>query len=394
MKSFLYVLLSVFSVGCAMAVPVVGDSSKVRFVQKSFGEAVAQAQREGKVIFFDAYTTWCGPCKQMDREVFSDPRVADFFNEKMVSVKFDMESGEGPALKARFDISAYPTFVFIAADGATVLHKLVGYQQGVKLLAEADRVLRQDSSLVSVLERKFKSGDRNKEFLRQYLDVLGQAKELAKAEDVARAYLADVPADQLIEKQNWEIFGKYINDPYDAGYQYFREHLPLFTGKYGDRVVEGKLMAVNFIYVRKKFFPRGEAEVAFDAKEFNRYMADLKKQKLPNGPGIVTELELLKARETADWVGYVTLVEDGMKDGSLPSGGMAVYNYALAIDRPAQVPKKCAFAASQWMAKCIAQSGGSVRSYQVLYASLLEKSGKHSEAEKVRQKMNEENGSK
>ena len=47
----------------------------------------------------DCYNSWCGPCKMLAKEVFTDPDVAAFFNEKFVNAKVDMEKGEGPALK-------------------------------------------------------------------------------------------------------------------------------------------------------------------------------------------------------------------------------------------------------------------------------------------------------
>ena len=65
-----------------------------------------------KLVFMDAYATWCGPCKWMSANVFTDPKVADYFNANFVNIKMDMEKGEGPELARQFNLRAYPTLVF------------------------------------------------------------------------------------------------------------------------------------------------------------------------------------------------------------------------------------------------------------------------------------------
>lgn len=75
-----------------------------------------QAQREGKLVFVDFYATWCGPCKAMDRNVFSDKRVGDYFNENFVSYKVDAD-GEGSHIAAIYDIKSLPTLLFLDANG-------------------------------------------------------------------------------------------------------------------------------------------------------------------------------------------------------------------------------------------------------------------------------------
>jgi thiol:disulfide interchange protein len=72
--------------------------SGIQFFNGTFKEALAAAKAQKKPLFFDAYASWCGPCKTMEREVYTDPKVAAYFNEKFISIKVDMEKGEGPEL--------------------------------------------------------------------------------------------------------------------------------------------------------------------------------------------------------------------------------------------------------------------------------------------------------
>ena len=97
----------------------------VGFKSISLKEALEQAKTQGKMVFVDCYTTWCGPCKMMTEQVFPQKEAGDFFNTHFVNVKFDMEKGEGKELSTRFKIRAYPTFLLLEPDG-TERYRIVG----------------------------------------------------------------------------------------------------------------------------------------------------------------------------------------------------------------------------------------------------------------------------
>jgi len=42
----------------------------------------------------DVYTPWCGPCKLLDKQTFSDPKVIKYINENFNPVKFNAEGNE------------------------------------------------------------------------------------------------------------------------------------------------------------------------------------------------------------------------------------------------------------------------------------------------------------
>ena len=74
----------------------------IQFSEGSWAEIKAKAKAEKKYIFVDAYAVWCGPCKWMAKEVFTDAKVGETYNKQFVSYKFDMEKGEG------LDFAPYP----------------------------------------------------------------------------------------------------------------------------------------------------------------------------------------------------------------------------------------------------------------------------------------------
>jgi thiol:disulfide interchange protein len=108
-------------------------SAGVQFVEETFEKALAQAGKEKKILFVDAYATWCGPCKAMSRNVFPNKEVGDYYNANFVSVKIDWESRVGNRLQGKYPIRAYPSLLFIAADGK-LLHRAEGYYDAQELV--------------------------------------------------------------------------------------------------------------------------------------------------------------------------------------------------------------------------------------------------------------------
>lgn len=101
----------------------------VEFFNGSFRQALAKAKKENKWIMFDAYTTWCGPCKILKSKVFPDAELGNFINSKFISIGVDMEAGEGPALANMYPLEGYPTIFFLDANGK-VKKKVLGLPQG------------------------------------------------------------------------------------------------------------------------------------------------------------------------------------------------------------------------------------------------------------------------
>ncbi|GAB3910417.1 hypothetical protein GCM10028803_50240 [Larkinella knui] len=117
--------------------PVVSTASTepgIQFSEASWKTHLAKAKAENKLVFLDAYTSWCGPCKMLQKNVFTKKEVGDFFNKEFINVKVDMEKGEGPELALQYPLEGYPTLLFIDGDGK-VVKKVLGYQEPEKLLA-------------------------------------------------------------------------------------------------------------------------------------------------------------------------------------------------------------------------------------------------------------------
>ena len=116
-------------------------SESIVFIENAFSTAVKKAKAEHKYIFVDAYTTWCGPCKQLKNITFRDSEAADFFNKNFVNLSVDMEKGDGIDLASKWDVLAYPTLLVIDANGKILLRS-IGYVDAKQLIAFGENALK------------------------------------------------------------------------------------------------------------------------------------------------------------------------------------------------------------------------------------------------------------
>ena len=141
MKRFvIYILLLTFAVNAA-------GQDKIKW--HSIEEAIQLASTDPRVLVIDVYTDWCGWCKKMDQDTFTNPVIAEILNTKFYPVKFNAEGNEeitflgqkftndGQAGKAHQLAVAllngrlsYPTVVFLTKQGDKFqVSPVPGYRQ-------------------------------------------------------------------------------------------------------------------------------------------------------------------------------------------------------------------------------------------------------------------------
>jgi thiol-disulfide isomerase/thioredoxin len=111
----------------------------IKFKTMSFEKAKSAAGESDKLIFVDAYTTWCGPCKRMAATSFKEEEVGEIFNSKFINLKIDCESDEGKEFARIYKVRAYPTLLLINGDGK-VVKQTMGFMTADQLIAFANSV--------------------------------------------------------------------------------------------------------------------------------------------------------------------------------------------------------------------------------------------------------------
>ena len=143
--------------------PALLSAQGIQFEHESWSATLAKAKSAGKIIFVDAYTVWCGPCKAMARDVFTDASVGSFYNANFLNVKMDMEHGEGLEVSTRYKIWVYPSLLFVDGDG-NIVHRSTGYQDATQFMALGKTALDPAKNLAA-LERRYAAGERGAPFM-------------------------------------------------------------------------------------------------------------------------------------------------------------------------------------------------------------------------------------
>ncbi len=82
-----YTLLLVFSLLLSLSLKA---QDQIQWMK--FEEAIAANTKQPKMILVDVYTDWCGWCKKMDKETFTNPKVIAHLKQNFYAVKLNAEN--------------------------------------------------------------------------------------------------------------------------------------------------------------------------------------------------------------------------------------------------------------------------------------------------------------
>ncbi len=191
---------SFFSATLLLLTATILSAQGISFEKGSWDEVVKKAKAENKFIFVDAYAEWCGPCKKMAKEVFTENSVGSYFNKNFVCYKFDMEKGEGPKFAKTYKVAAYPTLLFFNPAGE-LIHKAVGGRDSETFVTLGEDAMNPEKQ-VYTMKKKFEAGEKSQEFLSSYINALLNASE--DAGDVAELYF------NSISKEDWTSMDNFM----------------------------------------------------------------------------------------------------------------------------------------------------------------------------------------
>ncbi|KUG12947.1 thiol:disulfide interchange protein [Elizabethkingia sp. HvH-WGS333] len=190
----------------------------IKFDEGNFSSLLAKAKKENKLIFLDAYASWCGPCKLMAKNIFTLQSVGDYYNGHFVNAKMDMEKGEGVELAKKYNVRAYPTYLFINGDGE-IVHRVLGYVEEkpfIQFAKDAEDPKRN----IGALKARFEKGDADPEFLKN-LAMLTIYEDANFSGKVTKKYF-EVKFDKAFSQEDIQLLLTGLMNTEDPRYEIFK----------------------------------------------------------------------------------------------------------------------------------------------------------------------------
>lgn len=223
-RIFLFALLCT-----VLALPAMAQEGKgIQFFKGTFAQALAKAKSEGKPLFVDFYAVWCGPCKKMEKQIFTQPEVGEYFNKHFVAVQLDAEKPENVDVAKTYKVEAFPTLGIFDGEGKA-LSINVGYMNAQELLAMAKTAVGE----VKGFEQLYKEYRQNPNDLTIQQDLLTLAPQFLTTQDgmdaekwvvrvrkIYQAYIEKKMSDNsLINRKDYIIIGYLGGDDEESTYR-------------------------------------------------------------------------------------------------------------------------------------------------------------------------------
>ncbi|WP_207536358.1 thioredoxin family protein [Desertivirga arenae] len=242
-----------------------GFSQEITGIQfahnQNWEEIKAKAKAEKKYIFIDAFTTWCGPCKQMAKEVFPLKEVGEFYNLNFINVKVQMDSTKTDSEETRrwysaarkigndYQINAYPTYIFLNSDGVLV-HRAVGSSPASEFIAKGKDALNSDRQYYG-LKRQYEAGKKDPDFLYKLINAARQAYDSGFIPVVAKDYFSTQP--DLTKPEVIKLLPFATSSSTDAGFTFFLNNSNAADSVLGKGASEG---IVKSIILKENVYPK------------------------------------------------------------------------------------------------------------------------------------------
>jgi hypothetical protein len=180
----------------------------------SWPQILEKAKTERKLIFLD------GPCRAIEKDVYSDEQVGEAINEHFISVKVQMDKtaydndtvkkwySDASTIQTNYAVNAFPTFLFFSPDGQP-LHRAVGYRSPTEFLSLASDALNPERQYYAIL-KNYKPGKLDK------LELKGLARAFKNSGGdlgtrLAVEYLSSIQQSELSSDDNILLMCEFGN---------------------------------------------------------------------------------------------------------------------------------------------------------------------------------------
>lgn len=207
----------------------------VQFRKITFAEALQAAAAENKVVFVDMMADWCGPCKQMDKEVFNQEDVGEYWNAHYVSIKINLTYGIPNSLDSVFNFNegtlALPTLLFFSPRGEVLYAHTGGIPKDYFM--EVGKTALDPAQQLPTLQKTYAGGDCSPEFLARYLTQLSAANATG-TQEVYNELLRVLPPEKYLEASYAMVLYSWDTKDVAAPHMvYLADHMDAYDKVYG-----------------------------------------------------------------------------------------------------------------------------------------------------------------
>ncbi|MGB9695892.1 MAG: thioredoxin family protein [Ignavibacteria bacterium] len=156
------------------------NAQGLNFFSGSFDEALAEANKENKILMIDFYTDWCVWCKELDKKVYTNFEVAEFANKNFINLKIDAEKGSGVELAKSYKIVGYPAILFLN-EKKEEIDRIYGYLSPKEFFNRIQDIAGGINTLDSIKKALVETPDSpalNYKLAKKYIDNGGEAEDI------------------------------------------------------------------------------------------------------------------------------------------------------------------------------------------------------------------------
>ncbi len=244
-------------------------SAQTNFQNLVLDKALDKAKGEGKMVFVDCYTSWCGPCKMMAEEILPLKEVGEYMNEKFVCVKYDMEKGEGPEIAKKYGVSSYPTFLLLNTDGS-LKDRVVGASFSGEEFVYKMKLAIGDISTVR-MDSLYAAGNRMSRFILSYLKALQATQQYDKARVISTELIKSLNDKQKAYATYWFLYEDINISPLGSeNVDYLLEHAANFREGVGKEIVNVKLASLFEVQLEDMLRGRNKRVTLYDVETIEK----------------------------------------------------------------------------------------------------------------------------